>query len=618
MPSHINYNRSSQTLPMFSGMAKMFAGVIIAGGVATVGYQGIQSHRATLWEGDLASVAKLVDGASAISARELSVLAARDAAAKAALESLAGLEEPMEFLVGKAMPDLASRRQAMAAADKALIQKAKGLSERIAQVLDQRKAGALSSSDFIDSARAALGGDASSVGLAGPFAGPEGFASLNLAAMERELRADKIEALSRLAKAKERLAQLAPDFDEGQSESVAQARAAQAGAEARDVARSNANEQIEGYRKKVRQAATSAFEREGESMGESDWNEINADLERDGDWVSAKAGLMKSAESTAQAARDQAFDNWQVERAHAHEIAAAIALDRSSVDRLQVWEVAMMLQWMDTPQTRSTSIVAIAPQRMAAQGYSLSGMPKAGLDGMSAYKISQSQPAQVAPRYTSSNLSVALAHGLAVRSGDQAAATSLAAKAAAARTALDQATRMASASKNSAYQGPANYAPSAAVSAFAPKVPVWSLGSGVASQRMAMAASSKAAQIAGAQAASKAAQGAAEKVAQGAASKAAQGAADKAAQGAASKAAQGAADKAAQGAASKAAQSAADKAAQSAASKAAQSAANKAAQSAASKAAATASSKAAATASSKAAATASSRSSTSSSSSSRR
>ena len=503
----------NQGLPAFSDLVKACAGVLAAGALSFGGYEAVQARRAALWEGDLTFVGRLVEGAGAIGAREMDILVQRDASSKKALASLSGLEEPMEFLVGKAVPDLAERRAAMAASDRRSIENAVSLRARIDKAMEMRKAG-MGSSDFIEAAREALGGEARSVGINQPFAGPAGFASKNLASLEASMADDAREAPIRLAKAKTRLTELAPGFDEGRGEIVSQRRAAEAGAEARQLALAEATAQIEGYRKLVRQSAQSAFQSEGESMGEGDWEEINADLERDSDWIGAKAGLIGAADASALSARGLAQENWNAEMEHAHEIAAAIALDKSSVDQLRVWEVAMMLQWLDTPGPSASAIVAIPPSRMAAQGYSLAGAPKAGLDGASSYRIIQSQPAQVSPRYASSNLSVVLAHGLAVRSGDQAAAAGLAAKAASARVSLIEASKNVIQNKAVSYAGLALNAPGA-------PAPTWSLGASLAAQRAAMAASAKAA--------GSAAQGAANKAAQSAANKAAQSASNKAA-----------------------------------------------------------------------------------------
>lgn len=218
-------------------------------------------------------------------------------------------------------------------------------------------------------------------------------------------------------------------------------------------------------------------------MGEDDWAEINADLERDGDWVGAKAGLTRAADDSALSARGQALENWQDEGRHAREIAAAIALDWSSARLWSVWEMALMLQWMDEPGARASAIVAVAPQTLARQGYSLSGFPKAGLDGSCAYKLTQSLPVHVDARYRPSNLSLALAHGLAVRTGDLPAAAGLAAKAEAARAALGQASLMVAQEKAGAYAGTTSYGAGA-------NAPGWSPGSGLAAGEAGKAAQS--------------------------------------------------------------------------------------------------------------------------------
>ena len=633
----------------FSGAALACAAALAAGVAAFGAYSGIQAMRASSWESDAVAAKSLVAGAAGIGGQERRILAQREASSQAAVAALAGREQALEFLVGKPAPLFAESRLAAVAASRARIDGAVSMEAAIARALDMRSKGA-SASEFIGMAQAAL----ASSGIhraAGKFSGPAGFASLPVAAVEARARESAADADARLAKLQGALPALARALQADGGQAELSSRVAAAAEEARSLARSEALAQIERYRNTVKESAKAAFSREGESMGSSDWREINDDLERDPEWRLAKAGLLSAAASSASDAESIARSAWEEERARALDMAALVSAQPASMGSMTVWEMAALALWAArSPGSGYQSLgsgeglVSAGPSAFARQGYSLGAEPRSGLDGKSALRLAQGDALpQLSTRFANSGAIASLASRAAAMAGDSARAD---------RLARDAGSRSA--------QSPGRYSPADAPAARAPKpapslekhpapsMPTianagskaspdlkWdyqaALNAGRAAEMAAKASAARAA-ISGANgsaqalakktadkaalaSAGRASSSLADRAAKEAASKAAQATANRSASTASDKAAYVAAGRAATSAAGKAATSAASKAASSAASKAASSAASKAASSAASKAASSAASKAASSAASKAASSAASRASTSSSSS---
>jgi hypothetical protein len=662
-------NSGASSQKSFAKLCALYGGALVAGaGLIGGGWEGIEALRTHTWERDLTQAQRVYAGAKSVQAREIGVLAVRDQTAEGVLRELGARKEAMAVLLGVQFADTLGQIEASSSADRQAIDRAAALDVGSANLLAQRRAG-LGMSEFIAQARALAGKDMAVDEKTPLFVGPLGFASENVAGETRHAQQMVDQIDSRLAQLKDQLARSAQDFTDEKADAVRSQLVSQTDAQIAQLAKDQASQQIEGYRDQVKQAASAAFENNGESMGDSDWDDINGDLENDPDWQSAKKGLTDAAMGSAQSASGMANDAIGDERAQALELAREIREDRSREDGMSVWEMALLMRWLN-PQWSNT-YVAWSPYSMASDGYSLTGRPTSTWSARGAWGQSQGQPDNARWRYPSG------AQNRAQQQQRQAqnAAAQQASRQAGARASSSMATQMAAAgyagamaaqrgvpaaaSAPSAVGSPTRSAisaglpaaPSAAYAAQAARsMPAATVGQAKAAgsvdyaalnkmaglsslmansqaqaqTKAAQAATQAATQAAGAKAAGKAATEAAEEASEHAAQKAAQSAAQtaaaKAADNAAQKAAQSAAVKAADTAAQRAAQSAAQRAAQTAAqnaaSRAAQAAASRAAQAAASRAAEAAAQRAAQSASQKAAQSASAKASARSSSSS--
>lgn len=642
-------------LPGFSKVAIGWAAALVTGVAGFGAYTGIQAIRASSWEDDAKSAQVLVAGAAGIKDRELGVLAQRERSSKIAIDNLAGREQALEFLVGRPAHQLAESRVAAIGASRHRIESAVAMEASIVKALAARSAGA-SASDFIGSAQLALG----AVGThksAGRFSGPAGFASLPVAALEARARASAADADARVAKLKAALPTLAAALQADGGQAELSARVASAAAEARSISESEARAQIERYRDTVKESARKAFSREGESMGSSDWREINNDLERDPEWRQAKAGLLSAAASTAADAESIARSAWESERSHALATAALVSNQPSSMESMTVWEMAALALWAARSPGSGyqalagrEGLVAAGPAAFAKQGYSLGAEPRTGLDGKSALRLAQGDALpRPSTRFGNSSAITSLATRAAAMAGDSILADRLAAsrdqQARADRMAQTQAQgRYAPASQPTpaAGSGSPKAAPSLAKTP-APSMPVVTVSSAkpapelkwdyqgalnagraaeiaakasaarsalASAERSAKASSATAADYAARQGAQRASERASSSAAERSARMAAEAASGRAVQATAKRSAEAASDKAASLAAGRAATSAAGKAATAAAGKAATSAAGKAATAAAGKAATAAAGKAATAAANRAATSAASRAAT--------
>lgn len=564
-----SYGRNRSSLPEFAKIALGFAAVIGLGAGAVYGsYAGVQAVRAMMWEDDALQVKAFVDGASSVGARELDILAKREKSSKEALESLIGREQEMEFLAGQAVPSLVASRAKLMGDARSRIQGAMKMEASLADLLATKSKGTLSSSEFIEKASSVLEAGLGSLKANGRFAGDAGFASASLANWEALVGKSSREAAEKLARMDDALPQLASSFDAQAMVRGVSALSHASKAEAEALGQASAREQVEAYRSQIRQAADEAFRREGETMGQSDWDEIDRENELDPQWIEAKSGLMSAAAQTAAGAAALSGAEWADEGAHALALAGSIAHDPSTLADLSVWERAYLMQWMTMSNTGNAKIhQAPGMAAFAHQGYSLSGLPKAALDARSAMSMASGQeikPPQ--PPFSNSQWTASIGGQMAIAGGNHAKAAAIAKVAEAA----SRARQKAASAEGKVHP---NYATPQGVEyrIAQDKKTSWNMGAAMVAAKAAANASNVAASKAAGLAAGKAADAAAGKAAGSAAGRAAQSAASKAAAVAATKAAQSAANKAAASASSKAAQSASSRAASTASSRSAMS-----------------------------------------------
>ena len=365
----------------FAALARNKAKIILAAGALAAlagGYAGIQHWRAGSAAQDAQAVAASYDGASAVAGREREIaggrlakaqekvkLAQPNAEALAVFEAVdaSGFGQELDKRYAQALAQIEALPKIEASAKNTLAAVQKGAGD--GEILD-------ASAPF----RELLSGqDLSKLGKQ-PF-GEAGFYSKGVE--QYGLWVDKEGQLARDAAkaAKADALDKAPRAGSGVLDSAAANLHAKIQKGIMAAFQKDYDSQVEQMREQVRQEARRAFEREGESMSYSDWDEIRRDIESDWDWRRALSGLKDALWSQAHDASLAASQACEKEKQAAQDLAARALTDPEALDKMEPSRLALLAYWLNGAS--NPAYAKADGQSLYAKGASLAGGPLIGM-----------------------------------------------------------------------------------------------------------------------------------------------------------------------------------------------------------------------------------------------